>query len=222
MKRYQKLSIALESVSYSSLAYEGAFLANNLKSDYFKNDFWVWHFDNDNRILFLSIRGTDDWKDLFKDISILPKKLKGVGYVHRGFLSSARAVLTRSLAQINHASEIGYKIALSGHSYGGAVAQVMQQILRKSYNIHSECVSYGSPRVWFPYAKPKGLHLRVQIDSDPVTKMPFVFGWALRLYRHKETDMLEVTTPDYFKFTNHAIATYERLLEKERFNNGQP
>lgn len=194
-------------------------MTTDLKSDSFKNDFWIWHFDNDNRILFLAVRGTDDLEDFLKDASIIPSKLKGVGYVHSGFLSSARSILSCSFAQINHANEVGYKIVLNGHSYGGAVVQVMQQILRKSYNIHSECVSFGSPRVWLPYAKPRGLHLRVQIDSDPVTKMPFIFGWVLRLFRHKETDVLEVETPDFFSFRNHKISTYERLLEKELGNN---
>jgi len=215
LKRNQKLRLAIESVFYASLSYDkGAFLTDDLKSDSFKNDSWIWHFDNEARILFLSIRGTDDLEDLLKDASIFPSKLKGVGYLHSGFLSASRSILAYCLPQLNHAKEIGYKVVISGHSYGGAIAQVMQQLLRK-HRIDCECVSFGSPRVWMPRAKPKGLHLRVQIDSDPVTKMPFIFGWVFRIFKHRQSEMLCVKTPDYFNFKNHKISTYEKLLEKE-------
>ena len=216
MKRNQKLSLAIESVFYASLSYDkGAFLTDELKSDSFKNDSWVWHFDDEAKILFLAVRGTDDLEDLLKDASIFPRKLKGVGYLHSGFLSSSKTILAYCLPQLAHAKERGYKIVLSGHSYGGAIVQVIQQLLRTKHRIDSECVTFGSPRVWMPRAKPKGLHLRVQIDSDPVTKMPFIFGWVFRIFKHRQSDMLEVKTPDYFNFKNHKISTYEKLLEKE-------
>jgi hypothetical protein len=216
LKRNTKLSLAIESVFYASLSYDkGAFLTDDLKSDSFKNDSWIWHFDNEDKILFLSFRGTDDLVDLLKDMSIFPSRLKGVGYLHGGFLSSSKSILNYCLPQLNHAKERGFKIVLSGHSYGGAIAQVIQQLLRTQHRIDSECVTFGSPRVWLPRAKPKGLHLRVQIDSDPVTKMPFIFGWVFRIFKHKSSDMLCVKTPDYFNFKNHKISTYEKLLEKE-------
>jgi hypothetical protein len=222
LKRNQKLSLAIESVFYSSLSYDkGAFLTDELKSDEFKNDSWIWHFDNETKILFLSVRGTDDLSDLLKDASIFPSKLKGVGYLHSGFLSSARSITAFCLPQLNHAKERGYKIVLSGHSYGGAIVQVMQQLLRNKHRIESECVTFGSPRVWMPRAKPRGLHLRVQIDSDPVTKMPFIFGWVFRMFKHRQTEMLCVKTPDYFNFENHKIATYEKLLNKELGQNAK-
>ena len=223
MKRNQKINLALESVYFSSLSYgKGVFFNNELKRDEYKNDAWIWHFDKQAKILFLSIRGTDDMKDLLKDASIIPKHLKNVGYLHSGFLSSSRSVLAYCLPQINHAKQIGYKVVLSGHSYGGAIAQVMQQILRTQFQIDSECVSFGSPRVWMPYAKPKGLHLRVHIDSDPVTKMPFIFGWVFRIFKHKQTEILEIDTDDYFTFSNHKISTYEKLLEREFKKNAKP
>ena len=220
MKRNQKLRLAIESAFYSSLAYgKGAFLDASLKSDSYKNDSWIWHFDDEARILFLSVKGTDDLMDMIKNISILPKKLKGVGYLHRGFLSSARSVLAYCLPQLNHAKERGYKIVLSGHSYGGAIVQVMQEIMNDKHKIPSECVTFGSPRVWFIGAKPKGLHLRVQIDSDPVTKMPLILGRVFRIFKHRQTEMLEVKTPSFFSFHSHKITTYEKLLEKELIQN---
>lgn len=214
MLRTQRLKQAYSTVEYSVLAYEDESPHESLKMDAFKNDSWCWYFDDGLKVLNLAIRGSNELQDWFKNFSIFPTRLKGVGLVHRGFLSSARAILPYITDKVLNAHENNYKIILTGHSYGGAVAQILQQLFL-TLNIETFVVSYGAPRVWFAGAKPVVNHLRVQIDSDPVTKMPFVLGLVFRIYKHKESYNFEVDNGNFLNINDHSVFTYRELLNNE-------
>lgn len=211
----QRLKELKRAVDYCLLSYVDNFVDESIQTDSKENDNWIWEWNEENKTLDLSIRGTDDLTDVLKDISIYPRKLKGVGYACAGFLEGAEKVIDYTLAQFLNASENGYQITITGHSYGGAIAQIMQQILRVEHNIVTTCISFGSPRVWFPFAKTKGRHLRVHIDTDPITYLPFFTGHIFKLYQHRASEHIELEKHGWFmKAEDHYLTTYKRIIER--------
>ena len=213
MKRIN-IQEANEAITFASLAYDDSFVSEDIKSDSFENDFWIWYWDDALKTLTIAIRGTNDLKDFLKDISIIPKRLEGVGWVHRGFLAGAKNIVDKILGQVLNAKHNGMKVVLTGHSYGGDVAQVMQQILYNEHNLETDCISFGSARLWLPGAKIKGLHTRVHISGDPVTMLPFITGKLFRIFQHRETVNFELDEGGWISVSDHEIKTYENLLHE--------
>lgn len=90
-----------------------------------------------------------------------------------------------------------YKIVVTGHSLGGAIATVATANLRAAGIANIDMYTYGSPRVGnaafvdFVSAQP-GLEIRVTHLDDPVPRLPpIIFG-----YRH--------TSPEYWLSTGDA------------------
>ena len=209
-----KLKELKGAVNHCLLSYVENFVDSSIQHDSKENDDWIWAFDDDLHTLDFSIRGTDDLADVLKDISIYPRKIKGVGYACAGFLEGAEKILDYALPQFLNASQNGFKITLSGHSYGGAIAQIMQQILRVEHGIKTDCISFGSPRVWFPFAKVKGRHLRVQIETDPITYLPFITGHIFRIYKHRQSENIELHNSGWWmKAEDHYLTTYKTIIE---------
>ena len=210
----QKIKELKEAVNHCLLSYLDDFMGDTISHDSKSSDNWIWQFDNQNKALNFSVRGTDDLQDVFKDISIYPKKVKGVGYACAGVVDGAEKILGYALPQFLNASQNGFKITLSGHSYGGSIVQVMQQILRLKHGIATTCITFGSPRVWFPFADTMGKHLRVQIETDPITFLPFITGHLFKIYQHRASEHIELKKEGWWmKAEDHYLTTYQAIIE---------
>lgn len=68
----------------------------------------------------------------------------------------------------------GARFRCSGHSYGGAVAQLVASELRKSYPGEVQCIVFGSPKTWteqFGGPFPQ-VYWRIESEGDIVTITP--------------------------------------------------
>ena len=210
-----KLNRIKGAVDYCLLSYLDNFIGEKVNSDSRKNDFWIWSWHDEEKTLTFAVRGTDDLSDVLKDISIYPKRLKGVGFCCAGFLDSAEKILALTLSQFINANQNNFKIILTGHSYGGAVVQIMQQLLRVNHGINSNCITLGSPRIWLPFARPKGQHTRVHIETDPITYLPFLTGHVLRIYSHHESEEIELEKKGWWmKAEDHYLETYKTIITR--------
>jgi len=208
-----KLNRLKGAVDYCLLSNVDNFIGDKISCNSRENDFWIWSWDDKLKTLTFAVRGTDDLGDVMKDISIYPKRLKGVGFCCAGFLSSGKAILSLSLSQFINAHQNDFKIILIGHSYGGAVVQIMQQLLRVNHGIKSKCITFGSPRVWLPFAKTKGYHKRVHIETDPITYLPFLTGHVLRIYSHHQNETIELKKEGWWmKAEDHYLVTYQTII----------
>lgn len=201
-------------VEYCLFSYQNTFVNKNIHCDSEGSDFWIWEYRPAHQELHFCIRGSDEFADVMRDVSILPALIGDIGFACSGFEKGAEIVLKRSLSYFMNAQQNNINIILSGHSYGGAVAQVLQQKLKYYHGIDSECITFGSPRVWFPLASLKGEHTRVHIDDDPVTKLPFL-GHLIGLYKHRETNDLLIRSDGWISIKDHEIKTYQEFLAKK-------
>lgn len=68
----------------------------------------------------------------------------------------------------------GARFRCAGHSYGGAIAQVVASELIRRYGVEAQCMVFGSPKVWtqsYPGPFPE-VFWRIESEGDVVTVTP--------------------------------------------------
>lgn len=212
LRKLDKTQIIRGAVDYSLFSYGHTLLRDTIKADSSESDQWCYEFvtSGSEKTLFLGIAGSNDINDFLKDANIIPVLCGSVGLCHWGFLTGAKNVLKFIESVILNGIQNNYKIVLTGHSYGGAVAQIItEKMVRKYPEGDFVCVSFGSPRVWTRCSKVKSSHIRVFDNDDPVTKVPFVFGF----YTHKQEQNVELETEGWIDFKDHSIYNYKKLIK---------
>jgi len=129
----------------------------------------------DNGISIIVIRGTANEANVLSDIDVrLVKDVRTGLYLHKGFRDASLGVM--EIIDRDHTVE--HTVHVTGHSLGGAVAQIIGMWLHKRGN-NVQIYSYGSPKVSdqvLSGGQPS--HWRVVRRSDTI---PFTPPWP---YRH--------------------------------------
>ena len=137
--------------------------------------FWV---TQDNGITIIKIRGTDNYNNIMTDIDVRLVKDPELGiYFHKGFLDAAAMVMQsidNDLSSVGERYFIEHTVHITGHSLGGATAQIIGMWLyKRGHNV--QIFSYGSPKVSTQVLSGgQPTHWRVVRRSDPV---PFTPPW---------------------------------------------
>jgi len=126
-------------------------------------------------ISIIIIRGTANTENVQSDIDVRLVNDGRLGiYLHKGFRDASLGVM--EIIDRDHTVE--HTVHVTGHSLGGAVAQIIGMWLHKrSHNV--QIFSYGSPKVSSQVlSEGQPTHWRVVRRSDPI---PFTPPWP---YRH--------------------------------------
>ena len=175
------------------------------------------------------IRGTANKANVESDADIaLESDVRAGILLHKGFRDAAVTIMeiidtsmTSSRATIQ-GQTLRYPLAdtvhLTGHSLGGAVAQIMGRWLHKrGYSV--QVFSYGSPKI-STESGDKPQHWRVVRPSDPVPFMPpwpyihtgvFVNSKTLDWGPDNDNGLISKTDA-----LDHAIAKYVTTLKEQR------
>jgi len=129
----------------------------------------------DNGISIIVIRGTANEANVLSDIDVrLVEDVRTGLYLHKGFRDAAISVMQI----IDNEHTIEHTVHVTGHSLGGAVAQIIGMWLHKRGK-NVQIYSYGSPKVSSQVLSGgQPTHWRVVRSSDPI---PFTPPWP---YRH--------------------------------------
>jgi len=129
----------------------------------------------ENGISIIVIRGTANDANVLSDIDVrLVSDARTGIYLHKGF----RDVAVTIMQIIDNTKTLEHTVHVTGHSLGGAVAQIIGMWLHKRGK-NVQIFSYGSPKISsqvLPGGQPT--HWRVVRRSDPI---PFTPPWP---YRH--------------------------------------
>jgi len=126
-------------------------------------------------ISIIIIRGTANTENVQSDIDVRLVKDGRLGiYLHKGFRDASLGIM--EIIDRDHTVE--HTVHVTGHSLGGAVAQIIGMWLhQRNYNV--QIFSYGSPKVSSQVlSSGQPTHWRVVRRSDPI---PFTPPWP---YRH--------------------------------------
>ena len=173
--------------------------------------------DNETNITTIIIRGTANTSNVQSDIDVRLVSDDKLGiYLHKGFRDASVSVMS----SIDDGYTIKDTVHITGHSLGGAIAQVIGMWLHKRGK-DVQIFSYGSPKVSsqvLPSGQPT--HWRVVRRSDPI---PFTPMWPYAhtgLFINSQTldwgpdnDNGLISKTDGL---DHAIAKYVTTLKEQR------
>ena len=166
----------------------------------------VIYYDVTDHILYVAFRGTSGIKDVSTDINILGKKFLGTK-AHRGFVEAFEDVqyILEDVIKTLLTSKFSIKkIIVSGHSLGGALAQLGYLYMHMNYKTKLD--ELGVSHALVTFGSPKVFHARA-ID----TTMIHIFGKTLRV---THADDVVPTLPKYSSFL-------KKLLKIEYVHLGQ-
>ncbi|KAM3436783.1 hypothetical protein NHJ13734_004925 [Beauveria thailandica] len=138
----------------------------------------------------VAFKGTDPMS--FVDVTTDLTKNLVAANIHNGFMrafSSLRADLEQTLrAELAKPGQESYRVVITGHSLGGAVATVAAPYLRAK-GIACDLYTYGSPRVGNQefanlITNDGGFSARITNGNDFVASVPFGSLAQLGLYAH--------------------------------------
>jgi len=161
----------------------------------------------------LAFRGTEEPRDLFRDLRYIKTDFPGGGRVHRGFYSAFLEVWDEIAADLKN---LAYPKIYTGHSLGAALA-VMAAVMAPPREVHV----YGCPRVGnraftdrlkcpvFRYENWFDLVTYVPPATSPVQAVhAWAHGRAPTLYHHPRT---KVATPALGHFIRRYVKATVKL-----------
>tara|TARA_R110001583_G_scaffold16358_3_gene67125 strand:- start:235 stop:978 length:744 start_codon:yes stop_codon:yes gene_type:complete len=157
--------------AYTDKIFQGQMISNKLTSA-------TAHFiqDNDLDLDVLAFRGTQQVRDWFFNCSALPVRYCG-RWVHGGFALAHKSIWKKCEKYLNP----GRRLLITGHSLGGAMAELSALKLKKYYGKKkASLITFGKPNVfWKKKNRYKMDHLEehfsVVSGSDVVARIPRYF-----------------------------------------------
>ena len=199
-----KVDVLIEMAEYCEKIYdEGKELRDNE---------FAYNVDQDSGVTIISIRGTNNGRNVLTDLDVRPFYDKKLGMdLHRGFRDSA-SIIHEDIIE-NHALE--ETIILTGHSLGGAKAQILGLWFEDdAYEV--QIYTFGSPAITVNQIWSEDLHFRVYLKDDPVPFLPpFPYvHWGMRINAktfdwdedHPIGDVTKIDARD------HSILEYKKVL----------
>jgi predicted lipase len=176
------------------------------------NEF-AYNVVQDRGVTIISIRGTDNSKNVLTDLDARPFRDRKLGVqIHRGFRDAAEKLRDDILENV----ALEETIILTGHSLGGAIAQILGLWFEDdAYEV--QIYTFGSPSVLIEQMWEDG-HFRVYLENDPVPFLPpFPYvHWGIRINAetldwdedHPIGDVSKIDARD------HSIKEYLKVLRR--------
>ncbi len=218
----------VEMANYCNTSYRRATAENKLYE--IRKDEFSYHVKQDQGVTILIFRGTKSAKNaLVTDLDFRVWKDDGLtdhwcgtepGHcdinLHRGFKDAAMFILE----DIDDNYKLEQVVYLTGHSMGGAVAQIIGLWLdQRGHDV--QIYTFGSPKVSTTFFENRPTHFRVSFGNDPVPFLPpypFLHS-GIQINpetlewdeSHEEESFFEIDGRD------HSIQEYYDVLEEHIF-----
>lgn len=166
-----------------------------------------------NNTAYIIFRGTEptDWRDIIADINAFPTDADTKGSVHRGFKNALDYIHADILLWMRDHVATNNKIVITGHSLGGAMANIFtSRLVATGLYPDITLYTYGSPRTgsveWAKQFDDINAY-RIVNNNDIVCAVP-PFG----AYSHVgQTKYL-----DYYGKIHDITTPFQRLLDRVR------
>jgi len=170
----------------------------------------------DRGVTIIIIRGTNNGRNVLTDLDARPFRDKKLGFsVHRGFRDASEKLRNDIIE--NHVLE--EDIILTGHSLGGAIAQIIGLWLEDdAYDV--QIYTFGSPSITTAPVGRGALHFRVALRADPVPFLPPIpyrhWGIAIDPETLSWSENNEIGDFTKIDGRDHSIKEYLKLLKKHK------
>uniref|UniRef100_A0A6C0DZ54 Fungal lipase-type domain-containing protein n=1 Tax=viral metagenome TaxID=1070528 RepID=A0A6C0DZ54_9ZZZZ len=186
------------------------FITDNTNTD---AQAYVYSKKNKGKNVHIVFRGTSSYKDVIHDVqlsSILygTKKERSIR-IHSGFMCQYNSIKNAIYDFIRN--ELGDTVYVSGHSLGGALAQIAAVDISERFGCKVVCHTFGSPRVgdsdfveWFDNNVKESY--RVINVKDIVPNIPM-----RPLWHHSMRNAISLSKDGYVKKLTYDISPLKRL-----------
>ena len=168
----------------------------------------------DRGVTIIIFRGTNNGRNVLTDLDARPFKDKKLGFsVHRGFRDAAEKLRDDIIE--NHAIE--ESVIFTGHSLGGAIAQVIGLWFEDdAYDV--QIYTFGSPSITTAFVGGNALHFRVALRNDPVPFLPPIpyrqWGIAIDPETLSWSEKNEIGDFTKIDARDHSIKEYLNILKR--------
>ena len=134
-----------------------------------KKDQFSYFVIQEDGVTIIIFRGTANWKNVLSDLDARPFIDNNLDTkLHRGFRDAAEIIYK----DIKEKYVIDHSVFLTGHSLGGAIAQIIGLWMHKSGRHNVQIYTFGSPKVSTTFYFNEPNHWRVVDRNDPVPFLP--------------------------------------------------
>ena len=200
------VSILIEMAKYCEIIYdEGKEIEDNE---------FAYKVVQDRGVTIIIFRGTNNGRNVLTDLDARPFHDKKLGVsVHRGFRDAAEKLKDDIIE--NHAIE--ESVIFTGHSLGGAIAQVIGLWFEDdAYDV--QIYTFGSPSITTTSVGGGVLHFRVALRNDPVPFLPPIpyrhWGIAIDPETLSWSEKNEIGDFTKIDARDHSIKEYLNILKR--------
>jgi len=185
------------------------------------NEF-AYNVVEDRGVTIISIRGTNNGRNVLTNIDARPFKDRKLDLqIHRGFRDASEKLRDDIIE--NHALE--ESVILTGHSLGGAIAQIIGLWLEDdAYDV--QIYTFGSPAVTTASVGGSAIHFRVVQRNDPVPFLPPIpyRHWGIWIQAETLSWSENHEIGDFTKIDgrDHSIQEYLNILSRHEVQNPKP
>ena len=168
----------------------------------------------DRGVTIVSIRGTNNGRNVLTDLDARPfKDRKLSANIHRGFRDASEKIRDEIIE--NHAIE--ESVILTGHSLGGAIAQIIGLWFEDdAYDV--QIYTFGSPAITTASLGGGVLHFRLALRNDPVPFLPPIpyrhWGIAIDPETLSWSENNEIGDFTKIDARDHSIKEYLNILKR--------
>ncbi len=203
-----ELDVLIEMAEYCEKIYEdGKELGDNE---------FAYNVVQDRGVTIIVFRGTNNGRNVLTDLDARPfKDRKLSANIHRGFRDAAEKLRWEIISQYG----IEETVILTGHSLGGAIAQIIGLWFEDdAYDV--QIYTFGSPTVTPASVGGTALHFRVVLRADPVPFLPPIpyRHWGIGIDAETLTWSENNEIGDFTKIDgrDHSIGEYIKTLKKHK------
>ena len=205
-----EINILIEMAEYCEDIYDNALYEVD-------NNEFAYNVVEDRGVSIITIRGTNNPKNVLTDLDARPFKDGKLGIqIHRGFRDAAEKLRNEIIEKY----ALEEHIILTGHSLGGAIAQIMGLWFEDdAYDV--QIYTFGSPTVTTTDMGDE-MHFRVYIEDDPVPFLPpFPYvHWGVRIDANTLEWSENHPVGEFTKIDgrDHSIKAYLKKLRRHNEN----
>ena len=151
--------------------------------------------------VWIAFRGSEHWRDWFNNFSFTPYEYEGATY-HRGFFLQYLSLRSRIINVI----EPFNKVYITGHSLGGALAQICNNDPEIYAGRKTTCITFASPKPGHSFKNTENV-VNIVHPFDPVAYLPLGFN-----YDHQ--GKVETLNTKCYGWNTHSLSNYYYSLLK--------
>lgn len=171
-----------------------------------------YRIEERQRTIRIAFAGSDDVTDWAYNLRFFPRSTPA-GLAHGGLVLEARKVYAMLRSRLFAASAQLKIIELTGHSAGGAIAQLVSdmywaEVGTRIMSSYVRVVTFAAPKIYYSSGVPSCPTTRVEHADDPVPKVAFFL-------KHRQSEAITLDDSGIIDAFDHSMDKYLHIIARD-------